>query len=299
MIHAFTSAGCTAPLGNHSFPMDKYRLVPSKLTDDGTLAVREVSEPEAAAAADVLLVHTPDYVSAFVRGTIGRAAMLRIGLPWSRQLVRRSFTVVGGTLAAARAALQTGVAVNLAGGTHHAFADRGEGYCVFNDLVVAARRLRAEARARRFLIIDLDVHQGNGTAALCRQDPDVFTFSMHAEGNYPARKEPGSWDIGLPDGSGDERYLEALAAALSRLPRRFSPDLILYQAGVDVLAGDRLGRLALTTRGVAERDRLVCDLARRTGLPLAVTLGGGYARDIGLVVEAHCQTVRIAKRLLG
>ena len=295
-MRAFTSARYIAPLGHHSYPMDKYRLVPERLLAEGILTPEEVVEPEAATLDDVLRVHTQEYVHAFINGVLARKAMLRIGLPWSSELVRRAFAVIGGTLGAARIALADGVAANLAGGTHHAFADHGEGYCIFNDLVITLRRLRAEGLARRFLIIDLDVHQGNGTAALCQTDAEVFTLSMHGENNYPARKERSSWDISLPDGVADEPYLDTLAQALSQLLQRFTPDLIFYQAGVDVLADDRFGKLALTMKGVGERDQMVCEFARRVGLPLVVTLGGGYARDINRIVEAHCQTVRMACR---
>jgi len=275
--------------------MDKYRLVRERLLEDGILTPNDLAEPEAATLADVLRVHTPEYVHAFINGTLERRALLRLGLPWSPELVRRAFAVIGGTCGAARAALDDGIAANLAGGTHHAFADHGEGYCIFNDHVIVLRRLREESLATRFLIIDLDVHQGNGTAALCRTDSDVFTFSLHSENNYPARKERSSWDIALMDGTTDEQYLDILTQALPRLLDRFSPHLILYQAGVDILAGDRFGKFSLTMAGVEERDRLVCEFARHAGLPLVVTLGGGYARDINRIVEAHCQTVRIAK----
>ena len=294
-MRAFTSARYTVSLGNHSYPMDKYRLVPDQLVRNLTLALEELVEPEAVPVEDVLRVHTPEYVQAFMNGTLERKAQLRLGLPWSPELVRRAFAVLGGTYGAARAALEDGVAANLAGGTHHAFADHGEGYCIFNEHVVILRRLRVENFARRFLIIDLDVHQGNGTAALCQNDPGVFTFSMHSETNYPARKEQSSWDIGLPDGTADEHYLDILAQALGQILGRFSPDLVLYQAGVDVLAGDRFGKLALTMTGVGERDRLVGAFARGAGLPLVVTLGGGYARDINRIVDAHCQTIQRAK----
>jgi acetoin utilization deacetylase AcuC-like enzyme len=293
-MRAFTSARYTVSLGHHSYPMGKYRLVPEQLLAREILTRGDLLEPDAASSDDVLRVHTPDYVHAFTRGTLERKALLRLGLPWSPGLVRRAFAVLGGTFGAARAALAEGVAANLAGGTHHAFADHGEGYCIFNDHVVALRRLRAEDLARRFLIIDLDVHQGNGTAVLCQDDPEVFTFSIHGENNYPARKERSSWDIALPNGTTDGQYLDLLARALPQLVERFCPDLILYQAGVDVLAGDRFGKLALTMGGVGERDRLVCEFARRTGLPLVITLGGGYARDITRTVAAHCQTVAVA-----
>ncbi|MCS6924594.1 MAG: histone deacetylase [Candidatus Binatia bacterium] len=294
-MHAFTSARYTVPLAHHSYPMDKYRLVPERLVAEGTLTPEEFIEPEAATLDDLLRVHTPAYVHAFINGALTRPALLRLGLPWSPALVQRALAVVGGTIGAAETALRHGVAVNLAGGTHHAFADHGEGYCIFNDLVISLRRLRAEGRARRFLIVDLDVHQGNGTAALCRADHEVFTFSMHAANNYPARKEQSSWDIALPDGTGDELYLDILSRVLPQILARFRPDLLLYQAGVDVLAGDRFGKLALTMDGVAQRDRLVCEFASRAGLPLVITLGGGYTRDLHRLVEAHCQTVRIAK----
>lgn len=294
-MRAFTSARYTVDVGHHSYPMDKYRLVPERLLTEKTLTSEDLIEPEAATLDDVLRVHTPEYVHAFVNGTLERKAMLRIGLPWSPELVRRAFAVIGGTIGSARLALHDGVAVNLAGGTHHAFADHGEGYCIFNDMVVTLRRLRTEGVARRFLVIDLDVHQGNGTASLCHTDAEVFTFSMHGESNYPARKERSSWDIALADGMTDEQYLAILSSALPQILERFRPELIFYQAGVDVLAGDRFGKLALTMNGVGERDRLVCEFARRAGLPLVITLGGGYARDISRIVEAHCQTVRVAK----
>ena len=294
-MRAFTSARYTVSLGHHSYPMDKYRLVAERLVNDQTLSPEELLEPEAAPLDDVLRVHTPEYVHAFINGTLERKAQLRLGLPWSPELVRRAFAVLGGTYGAARAALEDGIAANLAGGTHHAFADHGEGYCIFNDHVIVLRRLRVEGLVQRFLIVDLDVHQGNGTAALCRDDAEVFTFSMHSETNYPARKEHSSWDIGLADGTTDKQYLDILTHALPQILQRFRPDLILYQAGVDVLAGDRFGKLALTMEGVGERDRVVCDFARRAGIPLIVTLGGGYARDINQIVEAHCQTIRIAR----
>jgi len=276
--------------------MEKYQLVPERLIAEGVLRDDELLEPEAASVNDVLRVHTPEYVQALLKGTLERKALLRLGLPWSEDLVRRAFAVLGGTYGAARAALAEGVAANLAGGTHHAFADHGEGYCIFNDHVITLRRLRAEGYARRFLIVDLDVHQGNGTAVLCRDDEETFTFSVHSESNYPARKERSSWDIGLADGTTDEQYLEVVIEALPQLLKKFNPEVILYQAGVDVLAGDRFGKLALTMAGVAERDRAVCVFARRAGIPLVVTLGGGYARDITQIVEAHCQTVKIAKQ---
>src|SRR5262245_45768832 len=222
-MRAFTSTRYTVDIGHHSYPMDKYRLVPERLVAEETLRQSDLLEPEPATLDEVLQVHTPEYVHAFVNGTLERTAMLRIGLPWSPELVRRAFAVIGGTLGAARLALAKGAAANLAGGTHHAFADHGEGYCIFNDQVITLRQLRAEGVAHRFLIIDLDVHQGNGTAALCQADPNVFTFSMHGENNYPARKERSSWDVALPDGTTDEHYLDLLTQSLSQLLERFTP----------------------------------------------------------------------------
>lgn len=293
-MRAFTSTKYTVSLGHHSYPMEKYRRVPEQLVAEGILRPEELVEPEAASVTDVLRVHTSEYVHAFINGTLERKALLRLGLPWSEDLVQRAFAVLGGTYGAARAALMDGVAANLAGGTHHAFADHGEGYCIFNDHVITLRRLRAEGLVHRFLIVDLDVHQGNGTAVLCRDDSETFTFSMHSARNYPAHKERSSWDIELPDGTTDEQYLDILANALPQLLEKFSPAVILYQAGVDVLAGDRFGTLALTMAGIAERDRAVCAFARYAGLPLVVTLGGGYARNIDQIVTAHCQTIQIA-----
>ena len=284
-------------MGKHSYPMDKYRLIPERLLAEGILTPEEIVEPQPIALGDILRVHTPEYVHAFLNGRLERKALLRLGLPWSRQLVQRAFAVIGGTLGAARAALREGLGANLAGGTHHAFADHGEGYCIFNDLVIVLRRLRAEGRIGRALVLDLDVHQGNGTAALCQTDPETFTFSMHAANNYPAHKEHSSWDIALPDGTTDEQYLGRLEESLPVLLERARPDLILYQAGVDVLRGDRFGKLALSLAGVGERDRRTCAFARRAGIPLVVTLGGGYARDIRRIVTAHCQTVSAAKSI--
>jgi acetoin utilization deacetylase AcuC-like enzyme len=298
-MFAFSSSSYTVPAWKHSYPMEKYRLVPERLVAEGTLLPGELITPAPTTLDEILRVHAAEYVSAVINGTLDKMALRRIGLPWSRALVRRGLAVIGGTLRAAAAALTDGTAVNLGGGTHHAFAGHGAGYCVFNDLVIALRHLRAQGLAQRFLIIDLDVHQGDGSAALCRDDDDVFTFSVHGEKNFPGKKETSSWDIPLPSGLGDTQYLDTLDRALTSLQDRFAPDLILYQAGVDVLAEDRFGKLDLTMAGIAERDRLVCEFARAGGWPLCVTLGGGYSPDIEQIVEAHCETVRTAERVLG
>ena len=280
----------------HRFPMGKYRAVRERLVETGVLAESELAEPELATREDVALAHTREYVDALCDGTIDPRAMRRIGFPWSPELVVRSLASVGGALAAADEALRTGVSGNLAGGTHHAQAEAGEGYCVFNDLAVVTRKLLARGDAERVAIVDLDVHQGNGNAAILGGTAGAFVFSMHGDKNFPFRKVPSTLDIGLADGTGDEEYLEKLAEALPRV-FAFEPDLVLYQAGVDPLEEDTLGRLALTATGLAERDRLVLAACRRHGVPVSLALGGGYAAPIALTVEAHVQTYRVLREI--
>jgi acetoin utilization deacetylase AcuC-like enzyme len=223
--------------------------------------------------------------------------MRRIGFPWSPALVQRSQASVQGTLVAARNALRDGVASNLAGGTHHAYADHGEGYCVLNDIAIATRVLQREGLARRVAILDCDVHQGNGTAAIFRDDPDVFTFSMHGAKNFPLRKEQSTLDINLPDGLGDETYLQILAEHVPAILREFQPEFVFYQAGVDPHERDRLGTLKLTHAGLQQRDELVIGACRQAGIPIVTTMGGGYGKDLNDTVEGHCNTVRTALRL--
>jgi len=282
----------------HVFPIRKFELVRDRLLGEGTLAPREVVEPRPAAVEDVLLVHTEDYVTRLRAGALTPRELRRLGLPWSKSLVRRSFLATGGTIAAARAALQHGIASNLAGGTHHAFPDHGEGFCVLNDVAVAVRVLARDGPARRVSIIDLDVHQGNATAAIFEGDPAVFTFSMHGAKNYPLFKTRSSLDVELADATGDDEYLEALAR---HLPRAFEhrPDLAFYLGGADPFAGDKLGRLSLTMGGLRARDELVLRACRDRGVPVATVMSGGYASDIGDTVEIHCNTIRAAKRLFG
>jgi acetoin utilization deacetylase AcuC-like enzyme len=246
-----------------------------------------------------LRAHAAPYVEAVLAGRLDRAAERALGFPWSEELVLRSRASVGGTLAASRAALRDGIAGNLAGGTHHAFRDRGEGYCVFNDHAVAVRALQEAGLIRRAVIVDLDVHQGNGTAALFEGDDSVFTFSMHGARNFPFRKERSCLDVELPDGCEDTQYLETLAAHLPSVLERARADLLLYQAGVDPLAGDLLGRLALTHGGLRARDRLVLEAAWTRSLPVVLTLGGGYARPIERSVEAHAGTYAVAREVCG
>lgn len=240
------------------------------------------------------LAHHPAYIQRVSNGTLTSAEQKAIGFPWTPQMVERSRRSAGATIAACRAALESGTAANLAGGTHHAYADRGEGFCVFNDAAIAARLMQAERRVKRVAIVDLDVHQGNGTASILARDDSVFTLSLHAERNYPFAKECSDLDVALPDGAGDAVYLGALQDALAELLRRFIPELIIYLAGADPHEGDRLGRLKLTMAGLAARDRMVLDHAQQRGIPVAVTMAGGYGKDIRDTVAVHVQTVAIA-----
>jgi acetoin utilization deacetylase AcuC-like enzyme len=277
--------------------MGKYRMVRNRLLAEGTLTHWHLDEPSLAADADIRLVHTEDYWERCVRGELTASEVRRIGFPWSPALLRRSRAAVQGTILAARHALACGMASNLAGGTHHAYPDHGEGYCVLNDIAIAARVLQRDGLARRIAIIDLDVHQGNGTAAIFAQDAGVFTFSMHGERNYPRRKETSRLDLSLPDGIGDEQYLAILAAHLPAVLDDFRPEIVFFQAGVDPFEGDRLGKLALTIGGLRRRDEQVIGSCRARAIPVVTTMGGGYASRIEDTVEAHCNTVRVALAL--
>lgn len=285
--------GIQLPPG-HRFPMEKYALVRDQILREGIAGPRGIAEPPRATQEELLGVHTREYVESVRLGTVDAAAMRRIGFPWSPALVERSLRTVGGTIAAARAALDDGVAMNLSGGTHHAFADHGEGFCVFNDAAIAIRSLQREGRIRRAAIVDLDVHQGNGTHAIFAGDESVFTFSMHGDRNFPFRKVPGTLDIALPDRTGDAAYLDALRRVLPRVLADARADLVIFIAGADPLEGDRLGRLALTVEGLARRDAMVLGCAREVGIPVAIVIGGGYGRDVADVVAAHVNTARVA-----
>lgn len=275
----------------HRFPMEKYRLLRERLLTGGVIAPERLDVPPAATDQELSAVHDPGYLDRMVRGELGRNEIRRIGFPWSLELVERSRRSVGGTIAAARSALRDGAGANLAGGTHHAFHDRGEGFCVFNDVGVATRVLQREGRIQRAGVLDLDVHQGNGTAALFRQDPSVFTVSVHGAGNFPFQKEESDLDLPLPDGAGDDPFLSAVEEGLKMLLQQGRPDLIFYLAGADPFEDDRLGRLAVTRAGLEERDRLVVAAARREGVPLAVVMAGGYARRVEDTVEIHAHSV--------
>jgi acetoin utilization deacetylase AcuC-like enzyme len=272
----------------HPFPMVKYTLVYDTLRSSGLLPATQIMLPEEAVRADLDRVHTREYLDRLFGSGLSPQEQRALGVPWSPRLLRRSRLAVQGTLLAARAALEDGLAGNLAGGTHHAFADHGEGFCVLNDVAIAIRRLQHERRLERALIVDLDVHQGNGTAAIFEGDESVFTFSMHGERNYPARKMRSTLDVGLPDGTGDDAYLAALESHLPRLTAGFRPDVVFYLAGVDVADGDRYGRFVLTDAGIRARERRVLDWSRRLGLPLVITLAGGYSPNAVRTALLHC-----------
>lgn len=297
-MHAWYCPLFELPLpAGHAFPMVKYRRLFEAVRGHAAAWGIELAEPAPATDADLLRVHCPDYVARMRAGTMRAEEMRRIGFPWSAAMVARSCLSSGATIAALRSALAgEGVAINLAGGTHHAAFDRGGGYCVFNDTVVAARHAQAHGWLRRLLVIDLDAHQGNGTAALCAGDPGVFTFSMHAAKAYPARKPPSDLDVPLVAGTGDADYLDALARHLPDAIARAGADAAIYLAGADPFDGDRLGGLGLSQAGLAERDRFVLAACRRAGLPVAVTMAGGYAPDPDDIVAIHLNTVRIAAR---
>ncbi|HZT58892.1 MAG TPA: histone deacetylase [Pyrinomonadaceae bacterium] len=278
----------------HVFPIRKFELVRDRLLAEGTLSPAEIAEPREAALDDVLLVHTEDYVTRLRAGALTQRELRRLGLPWSKALVRRSFLAVAGTIGAARSALEDGIGANLAGGTHHAFPDHGEGFCVLNDVAVAIRVLRRDKLVRRAGVVDLDVHQGNGTASIFADDADAFTFSMHGAKNYPLFKQRSSLDVELPDGTADAEYLDALAR---NLPRVFehAPEIVFYLGGADPFEGDKLGRLALTMKGLRERDELLLRECRARGVPVATVMSGGYGEDIRDTIEIHCNTIRAAK----
>ena len=296
-LHAWSSARYVVPLpAGHRFPIAKYALLRDRVLAEGLVSPDAMHEPARVPAEDLRLVHTEDYVRRLTTGALAPGELRRLGFPWSEALVERSYRAVGGTCAAAEAALEHGVAINLAGGTHHAFPDHGEGFCVFNDVAVAVRRLLRDGRAERCAIVDLDVHQGNGTHAVFAGDARVFTFSMHGRRNYPFTRVPGTLDIELEDGTGDADYLARLGESLPAVLARAAPDLVIYLAGADPHEGDSLGRLALTFDGLARRDAQVIESCREVGIPVAVVIAGGYGRDIADTVQVHVNTVRVLRQ---
>lgn len=274
--------------------MRKYRMI----REQAALAVPQLIFEEAPIATDgvLALAHHPDYIDRVATGSLSAAEQKAIGFPWSPEMVERSRRSAGATIAACRSAIEQGCAVNLAGGTHHAHAGRGEGFCIFNDAAIAARLMQAERRVQRVAIVDLDVHQGNGTAAILATDDSVFTLSLHGQNNYPFEKASSDLDVGLPDGIEDQAYLAALQLALAQMMERFAPQLIIYLAGADPHQGDRLGRMQLSFSGLAARDEMVFGLAHQHKIPVAVTMAGGYGRNIEDTVTVHVQTITLASR---
>ena len=294
-MRIYTSDQFTFPLPQgHRFPLQKYALLRQAVESAGLVPPHQILTASPATDDQILRAHSQDYLARVSCGQLSQQEIRRIGLPWSPELVTRARHSVGGTIAACRAALEEGIAVNLAGGTHHASRDRGQGYCLFNDSVIAARTLQDGGRIERVAVLDCDVHQGNGTAAIARDDPTIFTFSIHNRNNFPLHKEPSDLDIGLDDGTGDGEYLAALEGGVRQALDRARADLAIYLAGADPYQGDLLGRLALTKRGLARRDRRVLEMCRQAGLPFAVVLAGGYGRRVADTVDIHLQTVRIA-----
>jgi len=280
----------------HRFPMEKYARLRQALLASGDFSEADFNLPHAASDEELARAHDPDYIRRVGCGQLPEKAQKAIGFPWSEGMVERSRRSAGATICACRAALGDGVAANLAGGTHHAFRDRGEGFCVFNDAAVAARAMQAEGRVGRVLIVDCDVHQGNGTASILAGDTSIFTFSIHGARNFPFEKEISDLDIELPDGCSDEAYLLHLEDGLNTAFDLARPDLVIYLAGADPYKDDRFGRLSLSIDGLAERDRRVFNRCRAPGIPLALAMAGGYARLIDDTVSIHANTIRIAKR---
>lgn len=294
-MKAFYSDHFVLPLPEgHRFPMSKYARLRARVLDEGVLPPADVLEAPAASWDELRLAHAAPYVHAVATGTLPADMQRRIGFPWSPAMVERSRRSSGATIAAARVALREGVAANLAGGTHHAFVDRGEGYCVFNDVAVAARVLQHTHRCHRLTVVDCDVHQGNGTAAIFRDDPSVFTFSMHGAKNFPFRKEVSDLDVELADGMGDDDYLALLARHLPDVLDSHRPELVFYLAGADPYVGDRLGRLGLSVEGLRARDEYVFGRCQAAGVPVVVVMSGGYAPDVDDIVRIHLNTIRVA-----
>ena len=298
-LHCWSSAQYVIALPEgHRFPIAKYALLRDAVLAEGVVPAAALHDPARAPRADVQRVHDAAYIDRLLRGTMPAAEQRVLGFPWSEGLVERSFRAAGGTLEAAHHALDAGIAMNLAGGTHHAFASHGEGFCVLNDVAIAVQALRAAGRIRRAVVIDLDVHQGNGTHAIFAGDEATFTFSMHGRRNYPFRKVGGTLDVELEDGTGDTEYLERLAAVLPDVLARARADFVFYLAGADPHEGDTLGRLALTFDGLMRRDALVLESARAVGVPVAIAIAGGYGRDIRDTVRVHVNTARVATSFL-
>ena len=279
----------------HRFPMEKYELVPQQLLYEGTIQQQNLFSPKLLKEEEILLTHTAEYWNKLKHQTLTKKEIRPIGFPMMPQLVERGRVIAHGTYECCLFAKQFGVSLNVAGGTHHAFAEHGEGFCVLNDFAIAANLLLHRKEAKQILIIDLDVHQGNGTAHIFANESRVFTFSMHGENNYPFRKQQSDVDIGLPDGCEDDEYLSELQQVLPTLIKNVKPDMLMYLSGVDVLATDKLGRLNVTIQGCKQRDQFVFQLAKQHNIPIAVSMGGGYSPQLATIIEAHANTFRVAK----
>ncbi len=286
----------TLPTG-HRFPMEKYELLPGQLLYEGTLRKENFFEPEPLDFRWILQIHDKAYVEKLVNLALSPSEIRKTGFPLSKELVEREIQIVGGSVEAALYALEYGIAMNIAGGTHHAFTDRGEGFCLLNDIAIAANYLIQNGKARQVLVVDLDVHQGNGTAQIFCDATQVFTLSMHGASNYPLHKEKSHLDIPLQDGIKDREYLTILKDNLVSVVNRIKPDFIIFQSGVDVLQTDKLGRLGLTLQGCKERDRVVLELAFERKIPIICCMGGGYSTKISTIIEAHANTYRLAQEI--
>lgn len=282
---------------NHRFPMEKYNLLPEQLLYEGTISSENLFEPQALPESLVLRTHNAEYWQKLKEQRLTRIEERKTGFPLSPELVEREIIIMNGTLQAALFALEFGVSMNIAGGTHHAFSDRGEGFCLLNDIAISANYLLDEKLAKQILVVDLDVHQGNGTAELFQNESRVFTFSMHGAANYPLKKEQSDLDVGLPDGTEDEYYLTLLDHHLKRLFDEVQPDFVFFQSGVDVLRSDKLGRLGMTINGCKKRDHLVFEQCQLHQVPIVASMGGGYSVRIADIVEAHANTFRLAQSL--
>lgn len=281
----------------HRFPMEKYELLPRQLVHEGTVENSNLFVPGDLTDAQILAVHTPIYFDKLRSLSLTKKEERRTGFPLSKRLVEREINIAAGTVECAEYALSNGVAMNIAGGTHHAYSDRGEGFCLLNDQAIASRHLIDTGKCNQVLIIDLDVHQGNGTASIFRDDPSVFTFSMHGERNYPMHKEQSDLDIGLADDCDDQFYLSTLEVNLKNIIDSIQPDFVFYQSGVDVLATDKLGRLGLSMEGCKQRDRMVLETAHEYNIPIVASMGGGYSENINHIIESHANTFRLAQEI--
>ena len=282
---------------NHRFPMEKYHLLPEQLIYEGTITEENLFDPAPLDEKAIVGTHDKVYWDRLKNLSLSRAEERRTGFPLSDQLVRRETTIMNGTVEATSYALEYGIAMNSAGGTHHAFTDKGEGFCLLNDIALGANHLLDRGLVKQVLVVDLDVHQGNGTAQIFRDEPRVFTFSMHGASNYPMQKETSDLDIGLHDGTDDATYLKILDFHLKELMDRVKPDFVFFQSGVDVLATDQLGRLGMSMEGCKRRDKLVVDICKESEVPLLISMGGGYSKEIAIIVEAHANTYRLAQEI--